>query len=94
MDESKEELIKEDSDSIEGAGGKKKRIKKRKSKEERSKDRRVVGTVFLMMLLVTLFFYLWPRIKTGRLEMPKINFNIGDWRVETPGWKGYSESKL
>ncbi|KKT39526.1 MAG: hypothetical protein UX12_C0001G0011 [Candidatus Collierbacteria bacterium GW2011_GWC1_45_47] len=85
-------MIMEDIDKIvpeeqdENVGGdppKKKREKKRKSKEERIRDRRAVLILFLVVFAITMAFYFWPKIsgiKSG-----------AEWKIEIPGWKGYSE---
>ena len=55
----------------------------RKSKEERIRDRRAVLILFLVVFAITMAFYFWPKIsgiKSG-----------AEWKIEIPGWKGYSE---
>jgi len=79
----KDKLVPGDQDdNVGGDPPKKKREKKKKTREERTKDRRSVLALFVIVFLITLAFYLWPRLS---------GIGSSGWNIETPDWKGYSE---
>jgi len=94
-DEEKDIEIPGDDDENVGAGTpKKKKEKKKKSKEQRIKERKSVFWTLMILVIITLVFWLMPRIiefKSGivnsnsdnsiKMKMPKIE------------WKNYVEYK-
>ncbi len=77
----------------------KKKVKKKKSKEEREADRKVVFWTLLIILGITLFFWVWPKMKDFKLGLPSFGGNSsGDEILETDEpkteMKNYIEYKL
>ena len=73
----------------------KKKVKRKKSKEEREADRKVVFWTLLIVLFITIFFWLWPKIKSIKLGLPSFDQGV----VEEDGkpkkeWKNYVEYSL
>lgn len=73
---------------------KKKKEKKRKSREERIAERRVIFWTLVAVVVITLVFWLIPRIRTGNLSLPSFQFGKPDISLPKPEWKGYVEYKL
>ncbi|KKT30549.1 MAG: hypothetical protein UW41_C0001G0012 [Candidatus Collierbacteria bacterium GW2011_GWC2_44_18] len=71
-----------------------KRTKHRKTKEERSTDRKVVMWTLLFVMGMTLVFWLWPKIKNYKFDLPALR--VGEPKVVIPKseWKNYIEYKL
>ncbi len=73
----------------------KKKVKKKKSKEERSADRKVVFWTLLIVFAITIFFWLWPKVKNFRLGLPSFDRGVMEGEEKPKNeWKNYVEYKL
>ncbi len=83
-----------DEDENIGDGAPKKRVKRKKTREERAAERKVVFWTLVIIFGVTIFFWLWPKMKELNIGWPTIN--VGGSKVESPKtqWKNYVEYKL
>ncbi len=77
----------------------KKKIKKKKTKEERDADRKAVFWTLLVVLAITLFFWIWPKMKDFEFGFPGFGGNsFGEEMLETDEpkteIKNYIEYKL
>lgn len=86
--------VPQDEDENTGDVPGKNRIKRKKSKEERLADRKIVFWTLLIVLGITMFFWIWPKLKDIKLGLPV--FRVGVPKAENPKseWKNYVEYKL
>lgn len=86
-----------DEDENTGDGAPKKRVKRKKTKEERAVERKIVFWTFILIVGVTIFFWLWPKVRDVKFGLPSINSstpNSPDVEMPKSGWKNYVEYKL
>ena len=92
------EISGEDDENVSGGGIKKKRERRRKSKEERVAERRVIFWTWLVILIITLGFWLVPRIggifKGEPVIMENENKDQAKPTIEKPASKNYVEITL
>lgn len=72
----------------------KNRTRRKKSKGERSADRSVVFWTLLLILGITMFFWIWPKLKEFKFGLPTFKIGVPQMGVPKPEWKNYVEYKL
>jgi hypothetical protein len=70
------------------------RTKRKKSKGERSADRKMVFWTLLIILGMTIFFWLWPKMKEYKFGLPTFKVGVPKVGAPKPEWKNYVEYKL
>ena len=72
----------------------KNRVKRKKSKEERMADRKIVFWTLLIVLGITMFFWIWPKLKEIKFGLPGFKIGVPKGGMPKPEWKNYVEYKL
>ena len=90
-DDDKKIIPSEEDENVGGEPPKKKKEKRRKSKEERKAERKVILAVFVLVALVTVAFYLVPRIKDWKENGISIKFGHKSDSSSKQPWGGYTE---
>lgn len=91
-EEEKDIEIPTEEDENVGDGMPKKKAKRKKSKEERVAERRVIFWTLLVVMVITLGFWLAPKIK-GIFRGEPVEMKIDDGREKTPGENKTEEKK-
>ncbi|EKD53041.1 MAG: hypothetical protein ACD_61C00172G0002 [uncultured bacterium] len=86
--------VPQDEDESVGEVPGKNRPKRKKSKGERSADRKMVFWTLLIVLGITIFFWMWPKIKDFKFGLPVFNVGVPKVGIPKPEWKNYVEYKL
>lgn len=72
----------------------KKKLKRKKSKEERAADRRVVFWTLIVVLGITLFFWMYPKLKIIKFGLPDFGKKTPSSEETGPAIKNYVEIRL
>jgi len=95
MEDTNEQIVPgEQDENVGGEAPKKKREKKKKSRAERAQGRRTVFILFITIFLLTMAFYLWPKISKGDWKWFELNLNFKGINMKAPEWRGYSEVEM